>query len=56
MYVIHFTLIHHPLRFQNGRAFEDFEERFAAATPVSARMAQPGYRCRVIVPSLISCS
>uniref|UniRef100_A0A452R507 DAB adaptor protein 1 n=1 Tax=Ursus americanus TaxID=9643 RepID=A0A452R507_URSAM len=28
-----FILIHHPLHFQNGHPFEDFEERFAAATP-----------------------
>lgn len=35
--VIHFILIHHPLRFQNGHSFEDFEERFAAATPVRMR-------------------
>ena len=32
-----FILIHHPLHFQNGQPFEDFEERFAAATPVRMR-------------------
>lgn len=32
-----FILIHHPLHFQNGHPFEDFEERFAAATPVRMR-------------------